>query len=239
MRLSDLIRRGRPTAHGGGTVEFGDLGRLTPISTDFGDDRGLPIDRYYIHEFLNRHAGALDYAPSAVTGRVLEIGDATYARRYANPEFLESVDVLDASPTNPNATVIGDLADGTGLTPDSYDCVICTQTLLLIYEVRSAIRTLHEILRPGGSALVTVPGISQICRIDMEAWGDHWRFTSTLMRRLFEEHFAPENVTVEAYGNVLSATSFLQGLAAEDLRSDELDVRDPRYELIIAVKATK
>jgi SAM-dependent methyltransferase len=221
------------------TIDFGDLGRLTPVSVDFGDDRGLPIDRYYIHEFLNRHSGAVGYAPSAVTGRVLEIGDATYATRYADPGSLESVDVLDASPTNPNATVIGDLADGTGLAPDTYDCVICTQTLLLIYDVRAAIRTLHSILKPGGCVLATVPGISQICRIEMESWGDHWRFTSTLMRRLFEAHFAPEKVNVEAYGNVLSSAAFLEGLATEDLRREELDVRDPRYELIIAIKATK
>jgi hypothetical protein len=117
--------------------------------------------------------------------------------------------------------------------------VICTQTLLLIYDVAAAIRTLHRILAPGGTLLVTVPGISQICRPDMDVWGDYWRFTTLSARRLFEEAFEPADVTVESYGNVLAASAFLYGLAAQDLKRKELDPRDPDYQLIIGVKATK
>jgi len=36
-------------------VEFGDFRRLTPISPVWGLDRGIPLDRYYIHNFLARH----------------------------------------------------------------------------------------------------------------------------------------------------------------------------------------
>ena len=35
-----------------GSVRFGDLRRLSPISRHFGFDRGTPIDRYYIEGFL-------------------------------------------------------------------------------------------------------------------------------------------------------------------------------------------
>jgi len=35
-----------------GTVDFGALRRLTPVSRIVGFDRGLPIDRYYIERFL-------------------------------------------------------------------------------------------------------------------------------------------------------------------------------------------
>ena len=34
-----------------------------------------------------------------------------------------------------------------------------------------------DIAEPGGSLLLTVPGISQIARYD-DHWGDYWRFTS-------------------------------------------------------------
>jgi len=122
---------------------------------------------------------------------------------------------------------------------DSFDCIICTQTLLLIYDVRAAIRTLERILRPGGVLLVTVPGISPLCRPEADVWGDFWRFTSLSARRLFEEAFPPQNVSVETYGNVLSSVAFLHGLAAEDLRQSELDVHDPRFELVIAVTARR
>ena len=158
--------------------------------------------------------------------------------RYA-AKGLESVDVLDVSPNNPQATVIGDLTDPTGLEPEAYDCVICTQTLLLIYDVREAVRTLATIVKPGGTVLVTLPGISRICRPDMDLWGDYWRFTSLSARRMFEEVFEASDVTVEAYGNVLTASAMLYGLAAEDLRIDELNARDPNFEVLIAVKAVK
>lgn len=222
-------------------VGLGRLGmrRLAPVSRQFGFDRGEPIDRYYIDDFMRRHAGAPGYAPGAVRGRVLEVGEPLYARRYADNDRLERIEILDASPSNPRATVVADLSDAPELDSDSYDCVICTQTLLLIYEVRSAVRTLHRILKPGGTLLVTVPGVSQICHPEMESWGDYWRFTSLSARRLFEEFFDASNVTVETYGNVLAAAAFLYGLAAQDLRRSQLDVRDPDYQVLIAIKAVK
>src|SRR5258708_1276969 len=48
-----------------GTVKLGDFVRTRPISTSFGFDRGTPIDRYYIENFLGRNAGD-------IRGRVLE-----------------------------------------------------------------------------------------------------------------------------------------------------------------------
>jgi hypothetical protein len=46
-------------------------------------------------------------------------------------------------------------------------------------------------------------------------------------------------VEVQAHGNVLAATAFLQGLAAEELTQAELDYNDPDYEVNIAVRAVK
>ncbi|UCG09137.1 MAG: methyltransferase domain-containing protein [Desulfobacterales bacterium] len=47
---------------------------------------------------------------------------------------------------------------------DAYDCIIFTQTLQLIYDPRSAVQTLHRILKPGGVLLTIVPDISQISK---------------------------------------------------------------------------
>jgi hypothetical protein len=38
---------------------------------------------------------------------------------------------------------------------------------------------------------------------------------------------------------VLTAIAFLRGLAAEELKREELDYHDPDYELIITVRAVK
>jgi SAM-dependent methyltransferase len=220
-------------------VRFGSLRRLTPFSRTFGGDRGQPVDRYYIDHFLRRHTDESGYAPSTIRGRVLEVGEAQYTRGFGDPSAIDSIEILDVSATNPTASLIGDLVSGDGIPPEDFDCIICTQTLLFIYELKSAVQTLHRALKPGGTLLLTVPGISQICRPDMDVWGDYWRFTTASARRLFEEVFAAEDVSVESYGNVLSAAAFLYGLSAEDLRRFELDVRDPDYQLIIAVKAVK
>ena len=215
-----------------GWVRFGSLRRLQPISRKFGFDRGQCIDRYYIENFLAAHA-------ADIRGHILEIGDDTYTRRFGGERVTRS-DVLHVQEGNPKATIVADLASGADHIPsDTFDCIIFTQTLQCIYDVRAALRTLYRILKPGGVLLATFPGISQISRYDMDRWGDYWRFTTLSARRLFEEIFPPECVKVNAHGNVLAAIAFLHGLAAEELREDELDYHDPDYELLITVRAVK
>jgi SAM-dependent methyltransferase len=215
------------------------LRRLTPIDRHFGLSRGTPVDRYYIEKFLTEQAASSDHGRNPIRGRVLEVGDSLYTDRFGDALGIDSVDILDLSAKNPRATVVADLADAPQLGSDTYDCVICTQTLLLIYDARAAIRTLHRILRPQGVLLLTVPGISQICRWEMDDMGDYWRFTTLSLRRLLEESFTADDLTVRAYGNVLTASAFLYGMVVEELRTRELDYRDPDYELLIGGRATK
>jgi hypothetical protein len=101
------------------------------------------------------------------------------------------------------------------------------------------VRHLHRILKSGGVLLATVPGISQISQFDEARWGDYWRFTSTSASRLFEEAFDKERLDVSARGNALAASAFLHGLAAEELRSDELALNDPDYEMLITIRGTR
>ena len=244
-----LFVHARPVWPPIGMVRFGSLRRLTPIGAAYGQGRGKPIDRYYIEDFLARHAGNPGYVLGDVQGRVMEIGEDTYTRRHgtiwesdpaeAPPGYVSQIDILHGDDSNPTATLVGDLSSGDGIPSDTFDCIICTQTLLLLYDVKGAVETLHRALKPGGTALVTVPGISKLCRPDYDLWGDYWRFTTLSSRRLFSEFFPAENVSVEAHGNVLSTTAMLHGLAAEDLRPAELDLRDPDYELLITIRAVK
>jgi len=211
-------------------VRFGTLRTVAPTSRVFGFDRGLPIDRYYIEKFLARHA-------ADIRGRVLEVADNTYTRKFGGDRVVTS-DVLYASPGHENATLVGDLSSGEGLPLEAFDCIVLTQTLHLVFDVRAAARQVYRMLKPGGVLLATVPGISQISRYDMDRWGEFWRFTTLSARRLFEEVGA-EAVGVEAHGNVLATIAFLHGLATEELRRDELDARDPDYELLICVRVVK
>ncbi len=194
-------------------------------------DRGASIDRYYIEDFLTRHA--LD-----IHGCVLEIASSDYTRRFGDGRVVKS-DVLHVQEGNPRATIVDDLACGNQIASNSFDCIILTQTLQFIYDVRAAIFNLYRILKPGGILLATLPGISQISRYDMDRWGEYWRFTTLSAHKLFEQAFPSDRITVQTYGNVLAANAFLQGLAVEELRRHELDYQDPDYQLLITVRAAK
>ncbi|NPU85317.1 MAG: methyltransferase [Syntrophaceae bacterium] len=189
------------------------------------------MDRYYIESFLKRHS-------DDIKGRVLEIGDPGYTREFGGSK-VERADVLHAIEGNPEATIVGDLSTGKGIPRSAFDCMILTQTLLCIYEVREAVANVYSALKPGGVLLATFPGISQISRYDMDRWGDYWRFTTLSAQKMFGNVFPPEMIEVKAHGNVLVAVSFLHGLATEELTSNELDFHDPDYEVLITVRAVK
>ncbi|MFX0195865.1 MAG: class I SAM-dependent methyltransferase [Candidatus Hodarchaeota archaeon] len=214
-----------------GSMCFGSLHRITPISRQFSFDRGLPIGRYYIARFL------LTYA-SNIKGHVLEIGDDNYTLKFGGNRVTKS-DVLHVVEGNPLATIVADLTCANHIPSNTFDCIIFPQTLQFIYDVWAATRTLYRILKPGGVLLATCHGISQISRHDMDRWGEYWRFTTLSVRHLFEETFPVENIEVQAHGNVLAAISHLHGIAAEELTKQELDYHDPDFELMITVKAVK
>jgi SAM-dependent methyltransferase len=214
-----------------GWVNFGSLGRVKPISQDFGFDRGLPVDRYYIENFLVRYA-------NNIQGHVLEIKEPLYTYKFGGDRITKS-DILHVEAGNPNATIIADLTNADHLPSDTFDCIILTQTLQFIYDVQAAIKTLHRILKPGGVLLATVSGISQISSEDMELWGQYWSFTTLSTQKLFQEVFDQDKVEVTAYGNVLSAIAFLHGLATQELDQSKLDYHDPEYQVLISARAVK
>lgn len=211
-------------------IDLGELRRVTPVSTNWGFDRGLPIDRYYIEKFLSANA-------SDITGRVLEVRDNNYTTKFGGERVTKS-DVLHVRTDNPRATIVADLTDAPQIASGTFDCIILTQTLQFIYDSRAAIETLHRILKPGGVLLVTVPGISKVSRSDTERWGDYWRFTSQSITRLFTG-VADWKMETKAFGNVLAASSQLYGIAADELSADELDYPDQDYEVIIALRLQK
>jgi SAM-dependent methyltransferase len=213
-----------------GQINFGTLRRVFPISREFGYDRGQPIDRYYIENFLARYA-------QDIQGHVLEVGDDSYTRRFGG-ERVTTREVLHVNASHPAATIVGDLTHATHIPANTFDCFILTQTLHLIYDVRLALHTVYRILKPHGVVLATVPGISQLSH-DEWAKDWYWSLTMSAVQRLFAEVFPPASITVESYGNVLAAMAFLQGLSVAELSPAELEYRDANYQLLIAVRAEK
>ena len=213
-------------------TDFSVLRRVTPYRPAFGWYRGQCLDRYYIEKFLAKHA-------QDIAGHVLEVAEPMYTNQFGGGRVTAS-DIIDLDRENTKATIFDDLTSAASIPDATYDCILCTQTLLCIYDFRAAIRTMHRILKPGGVLLVTVPGIAQLCpRSMMGAGGDYWRFTSHSAQIAFDEVFGAGNVSIETHGNVLTAIGMLHGLVSKEFTPAELDHNDPDYEVTIGVRAVK
>jgi hypothetical protein len=213
-----------------GHVRFGDFARTVPMSTLFGYDRGTPIDRIYVDAFLNDNA-------SHIRGRTLEVVDDHYTLKYGAHRTTKR-DVVDFRADNPKATIVGDLCQLGTDWDGSFDAIVLTQTLQLIYDLPEAVRAFWSLLDEEGTILLTVPGLTPIDRgQDYSTW--YWAFTETSAFRLFSEVFGADNVEVSVFGNVFTAVSFLHGLAAEELAPDKLFIRDPHLPVTIGIRATK
>jgi SAM-dependent methyltransferase len=210
-------------------IRWGSLRRTEPLSSYYGFDRGLPVDRFYIEGFLARNA-------EDVRGRVLEVHDANYTRRFG-ADRIDDSEVLDIDETNPEATLIADLAEPGSLPAGRFDCVILTQTLQYPKSPEAALRNVWESLAPRGTALITVPCLA---RIDPDHPAiDRWRFTALGLQTLLARACPGAELEVTVHGNVLVGVAFLMGMAAEDLNQSELEHEDDRFPLVVCARVRK
>jgi SAM-dependent methyltransferase len=201
-----------------------------PISQQFGLERGQPVDRFYIESFLSNNA-------QFIKGRVVEIAENTYTLKFGTA--VEKSEILHIDKNDKKATIIADLSDVDTIPENIADSFICTQTLNFIYDVKKAIKGIHKILKPNGKAIITVAGLSQISRFDMDRWGDYWRFTDRSLKKLLMESFNEADIQIEIFGNVHSATMFLQGIASEELDKHKIEVKDHNYQIVLGAIVTK
>lgn len=210
-----------------GQVDWGDLRRQQPLSERWGFDRGQPVDRYYIENFLERNAGAIH-------GRCIEVMTADYTRRFGQDRVTHS-DVIDIAAANTSANIIGDLVDPFTLPIETYDCFILTQTLPVIYDGRAVMRNCYAALKPGGTLLVTAPCL---CRYSPHP-EDFWRLTDRSLARLITDNTDCVDFEIEAHGNLVASIAFLVGMASCELTPEELDHRDARFPIMVAARLRK
>lgn len=209
---------------------WGALAGANPFSDQFGLDRGVPIDRIFIDTFLSQHR-------NLVRGRVLEIGNNLYSRRYGGAH-LTATDIVDVDPDNGSVTVLADLAQRGSLPQDRYDCAIVTQTLQYVTDLEAAVDNLHGCLARNGTFLVTVPGITRVDPGDGRA-ADRWRFTPQGLSDLLARVFAAADIACVGYGDLHTATAFLHGLAAEDIGLGGGDGRTSDYPVVVCARAVR
>jgi hypothetical protein len=205
---------------------WGNLRRAVPFSLNFGFERGTPIDRYYLHQFLDRHR-------TAITGDVLEVQTNAYTTRFGHDlTRTDTFDIIEQF----RPTYLCDLAHSDRVLPDAaYDCLLLPNTLPHLRELDACLIHALRVLRPGGVLLASAAGLLPLTPDVPE----YWRLTPDGWRDVLSRAWAGADLTVTGHGNCLSAAAAQFGLALEELRGAELDVEDRRYPVLTTIVCRK
>ena len=213
----------RRLARGQERPRWGNLRRTRPFSEHFGFERGTPIDRFYLHHFLETHK-------SLITGAVLEVQTDAYTQQFGrHVSRSETFDIrADFQPT-----FVCDFTSADCAIPDrAYDCVLLPNTLPHFRDLDGGVHQVRRILRPGGVLLASAAGIIPLTG-DVP---DYWRFSPDGWRERLQRLWPDADVDVEGHGNCLAAVAAQLGLALEEVTDAELDVYDPRFPVLTTIK---
>lgn len=209
-----------------------DMG-IKPVSEQFATERGTPVDRYYINEFLSRHS-------SYIAGDVLEVEDNAYTKKFGG-RAVNNTMVMDVDSQRPEITFTANLETGEGIKDKIADCFILTQTLMYIYDLRAAAKNISRLLKPNGTALITCSGISQNSKRCMDSYGSYFNFNEAVFRKMFGNENNMQVIETGSFGNVKTVSAHINGLCCEDLADADFIPEDKCYPLIVyaVVKKTK
>ena len=202
---------------------------VKPISRSFGSERGKAVDRYYIEKFLDKNK-------SDIKGTCMEVGGDDYTIRFGQNRVERCI----------ISHILGgrgmkkvNFETGEGVEDNIIDCIICTQTLQYIFDVKKALENIVRMLRKGGTALITVPGIKGLCLPDAEAWGEKWSFTKTSVEEMIRGIKEEMNIgafKVESHGNAKISAAYLYGICCEELCETDFEYNDSQYPFLITVR---
>lgn len=203
---------------------WGNLRRTRPFSDNFGFERGTPVDRFYLHRFLDQHR-------HLITGRVLEIQLPGYTNLYGHDlTATDSVDI--AAGAYAGLTYLTDLAQSDQVIPDaSYDCFLLPNTLCVMRDIEGCLRQALRVVKPGGVILATSAALVPLTGDSP----DYWHLSAAGWRELAARAWPGCEVRVEQHGNCLTATAAMLGLALEELTPSELEYDDPRFPVLVTL----
>lgn len=205
---------------------WGNLRTTKPFSEYFGFDRGLPVDRYYLHRFLEENK-------TLITGNVLEIQMPGYTNRYGSK--LQKADSVDISSQH-NSTYVCDLAESDGIIPDNYyDCFLLPNTLCVLKNIEGCLTQALRVIKPGGVILATTASFMPL-NPDSP---DYWRLSADGWREIAEKVWPGCAVEIKSQGNCLVAIAAMLGLAVEELSQREMEVHDPHYPVLVTILCRK
>jgi hypothetical protein len=205
---------------------WGNLRRTRPFSESYGFERGTPIDRHYLHRFLDQHR-------DVITGDVLEVQNTAYTMRFGHD--LKRTETFDIVPQFA-PTYLCDLADADTILPtEAYDCLLLPNTLQHLRRLDACLRNAFRVVRPGGAILASAAGFVPLTA---DA-GDYWRLSPAGWREQIASVWAGADVEIAGHGSCLTAVAAQLGLALEELSDADLDAHDPRYPVLTTIVCRK
>jgi SAM-dependent methyltransferase len=218
------VAKARSVVRGYDLPRWGNLRRTRPFSSTFGFERGTPVDRHYLHRFLDAHR-------PLIRGRVLEVQTSAYTQRFGSRVTVsETFDIL---PQFQPTYVCDFTAESCPIADGTFDCVLLPNTLPHFRDLDRGLARARRVLRRGGAILASAAGLLPLTG-DVP---DYWRLSPDGWRERLASAWPDLNVTVSGHGNCLAAVAAQLGLAAEELTSAELDVADPRFPLLTTIVA--
>lgn len=218
-----LIVKLRCVIRGYALPRWGNLRRTTPFSSNYGFERGTPVDRYYLHRFLAEHA-------NDITGAVLEVQTSSYTTRFG--DGVTRGDTFDIVPQF-TPTYLCDFAHCGDVIPSrTYDCLLLPNTLPHIRELDLALSHALRVVRPGGTILACAAGLVPLTG-DVP---DYWRLSPAGWRERLAAAWPGATIEVAGHGNCLVAAAAQLGLAMEEISTAELDRHDPRYPVLTTIR---
>jgi SAM-dependent methyltransferase len=186
---------------------------------------------------------ALEPAARALRGAVLDVGCGMQPyRAWMDPSVRYTG--LDREGPRSRPDVIG-TADALPFDRDTFDAVLSTQVLEHVPDPALALRECARVTRPGGSVLLTVPGVWSAHEVPF----DYWRFTRHGVERLLTDA-GYTDISIEPAGGLWASVGQMAVLELErgalsreliplvNACAGWLDRRGAREELALAWVAT-
>lgn len=204
-------------------IDLGDLKRVTPLY-DLRKGDSSRIDAYYLKDFISQEV-------SKSGSKILFSGSNVYSDYLKQDKNINP----DNLPFEGEEKFLSNLVN---LPAESFDCIILIQILHMVYNLKTIIKTLNDLLKPNGVLYATFPGTCH-----HHCWEEDFTayrvFTRISLTKIFEENFISKSIKIKTYGNVLTAAALLHGVPAAELTFKELKTVDKQYPVIITVKAFK
>jgi len=175
-----------------------------------GADKRKPYRSYYNWSLREPLARWLEQEGRTAAGlRVLDVGcgDKPYEPYFATAREYVGVDI-----DNPHADVSAP-AEELPFEDASFDLVLCIQLLEHVDDPGRAVRELHRVAKPGGRVLAATHG----SYVYHPGPADHWRWTHTGLRRLFEGAGDWRSVEVEPGAGTAAALGLLVALYVDQV----------------------